>query len=75
MINFFIKNLKVKFVVQLKMYITDIIILNIIISKFSYKKEFVQIILFIINKQQKIGLYHITLSFSLAISLRVKNNE
>ena len=44
-----------------------------IISKFSHKKEPGPIVLFVINKNLEINLYHIVLFLGLFISLRVKS--
>ena len=50
-------------------------IFHISVSKFSFKKESGLIVLFIINKSSKIGLYHIVLLFCLAISLRMESSR
>ncbi len=54
---------------------TDAGIFCIIVSKFSYKNGSGPIILFVIDKSSKIGLYCIVLPFCLAISLRVEPGE
>ncbi len=50
-------------------------ILLIIISEFSYWKEFSPIILFIIDENPKISLHQTILPFDLAIILRAKGSK
>ena len=54
---------------KLEKYMADANILGIIIYKFYYKKKMCPIILFKVDKSQKIGLYNVILSFNLAFCL------
>ena len=66
---FFIKNIKIIFVVKLKKHMADISIFGIIIDKLCYKKKPYLIILFKIDKDLKIDIYYTILPFGLTIRL------
>ena len=57
------------FAIEFKIYITNIYIINIIISKFSYQKKINVIMLPKFNKIFIITFYYIILLFGLAIYL------
>ena len=61
--------------VKLKRCVTNTNVFYIIISKFSHKKKFGLIILFVINKNLEINLYCIVLPLGLAINLWAKSNR
>lgn len=50
-------------------------ILCIFIGKFSYEKEFSSVILLVVDKNPKVGLYYSVLSLGLDVSLRIKSNK
>ena len=64
---FFVRNVKMIFAIELKRLVASASILNIIISKFYYKKKPYPIILFKIYKDLIIGLYCTILALSFAI--------
>ena len=72
---FFIGDARLVAIVKFKRHMVNVYIFGIIINKFSYCKECRQIILLVINKNFKIGLYCIVLVLGLAINLRVKSSK
>ena len=66
---FFIKNLRIISIVELKECVASASILGIVVDKLYYKKKSCLIILLKINKSLEIGFYYASLSFSLTIHL------
>ncbi len=62
-------------IVKFKRLIVNVCIFCIIVSKFSYWKEFSLIILLIVDKNLEVGLHYIVLSLILVINLRVKDDK
>lgn len=54
---------------------TSICISYIVIYKFHYKQMFYLVILLLIDKSPKLGLYYIVLSFDLAICLKIEGDR
>lgn len=69
---FFVKNVKIVAVVEIKWNMTDASVFSIIICKIGYQKKFFLMILLIIAKNSNISLYNTILLFILAIDLRVE---
>ena len=67
--------MKIISVIKLERCVDITNILEIIISKFCYKKKSYPIILFEINKNMKVSFHCIILLFNLAIYLLIKNNK
>lgn len=53
----------------------SICMFHIVIYKFRYKQIFYLVILLVIDKSPKLGLYCIVLSFDLAICLKIEGDR
>ncbi len=72
---FFVRDVGVIVIVELKRRIASICILGVVIGKLSHQKELNPIILFIIDKGSEVGFHCTVLPHGLAISLNVKSNR
>ena len=72
---FFIENVRIISIIELKKYVTNASIFGIIVNKLCYKKKLYLIILLKVNKNLEIGLYYIILSFNLAVHFWLKGNR
>lgn len=71
--DFFIKNIKKIVAIKFEKKIVGIGIFCIIINTFGYWHIYNLLIFFIITKYLEISFYNIILSFSLAISVKIKD--
>ena len=72
---FFVRDSWVEATIQLEEGIAGVGIFCIIIGEFSYWQELCPVILRVVDKDPEIGLYCTILSFSLAVSLGVKDSK
>lgn len=71
--DFFIKNIKRIVAIKFEKKIVGISIFCIIINTFGYWHIYNLVIFFIITKYLEISFYNIILSFSLTISVKIKD--
>ncbi len=70
---FFVKDLWLVFTIKFEWRIPNTDIFPIIVSKFDYEYESYQVILFVDDKDHKVGFHYAILFFGLAIGVKIKD--